>query len=194
MEYVHFLNLEFFILAVYRVFTGTNIDISQIPAQALQLTEYIAWTGVALTLLFIAFFIFARRRMHEVEHAGWHRRHEEEHNLHRHHNVEVAVNPQWERIMALAGGPHESDWRRAIMEADIMMSNMLTARGYQGGTVADQLRQSNPLQFTTLDLAWKAHRVRNEIAHQGESLTLTERTARATIDLYRRVFEEFDYL
>ena len=96
--------------------------------------------------------------------------------------------------MALAGGPHEGDWRRAIMEADIMMSNMLDSRGYQGATVSDQLRQANPIQFTTLDLAWKAHKVRNEIAHQGESLTLTERTARATIDLYRRVFEEFDYL
>jgi hypothetical protein len=194
MEYVHFLNLEFFIEAVYRVFTGTNVDVSQIPAQALHFTQYVAWTGIALALLFTIIFIYARRRMLATEHAGWHRRHEEEHNIARHHNVEIAVNPQWEHIMALAGGPHEGDWRRAIMEADIMMSNMLTARGYQGSTVADQLRGANPLQFTTLDLAWKAHRVRNEIAHQGESLTLTERTARATIDLYRRVFEEFDYL
>lgn len=194
MEYVHFINLEYFILLVYRVFTGTNIDISQIPAQTLALTQDVAYAGIIFTVLFAALFVYSRRRMHAVEHEGWHRRHEEEQNLQRHHTMEVPINPQWEHIMMLAGGPHEGDWRRAIMEADIMMSNMLTARGYQGATVADQLRQANPIQFTTLDLAWKAHKVRNEIAHQGESLTLTERTARATVDLYRRVFEEFDYL
>ncbi len=194
MEYVHFLNLEYFILLVYRVFTGTNIDLSQIPAQALRLTEYVAWAGLIFTVLFAWMFIYARRRMHAVEHEGWHKRAHEEEHIKRRHSVEEPLNPQWEHVISLAGAHSESDWRRAIMEADIMMSNMLTARGYEGATVADQLRQANPLQFTTLDLAWKAHRVRNEIAHQGESLILTERTARATIDLYRRVFEEFDYL
>ncbi len=194
MDAVHFINLEYFILLVYRVFTGTNIDLSEIPAQALRLTQFIAWAGLILTVLFAWVFIFARRRMHAVEHEGWHKRQHEEEHLKRRHTVEVPINPQWEHILVLAGAPTESDWRRAIMEADIMMSNMLTARGYTGATVADQLRGANPLQFTTLDLAWKAHRVRNEIAHEGERITLTERTARATIDLYRQVFEEFDYL
>ena len=194
MQYVNFINLEYFILLVYRVFTGTNVTLSQIPSEALRLAEYIGWAGIIFTVLFAVIIFFARRWMHAVEHEGWHKRHEEGQRLQRRHTVEVPVNPQWEHIMMMAGSPGESDWRRAIMEADIMMSNMLTARGYQGATVADQLRQANPIQFTTLDLAWKAHKVRNEIAHQGESLTLTERTARATIDLYRRVFEEFDYL
>ncbi|HEY5383173.1 MAG TPA: hypothetical protein VIJ88_01320 [Candidatus Paceibacterota bacterium] len=194
MDNVHFLNIDFLIVLVYRIFTGTNIDVSQIPAQTLLLIEYLTWVGIIFTVLFAVGFVYARRRMHEIEHAGWHKRHEEERNLERHHTLEVPINPRWEHIMLLAGGPHESDWRRAIMEADIMMSNLLEARGYRGTTVADQLKDANPLQFTTLDLAWKAHKVRNEIAHQGESITLTERTARATIDLYRQVFEEFDYL
>ena len=194
MDSVHFINLEYFILLVYRLFTGTNVNVSQIPAQTLALTEYVAWAGIVLTVLFAVLFYLSRRWMHEVEHAGWHKRHHEEEHLQKRHTVEVPLNSQWEHIIMLAGGPTESEWRRAIMEADIMMSNMLAARGYSGATVADQLRQANPIQFTTLDLAWKAHKVRNQIAHQGESLTLTERTARATIDLYRRVFEEFDYL
>lgn len=194
MENVHFLNLEYFILLAYRVFAGVNINVSQIPTQVLHLATYIAWAGILFTILFAWLFFYARRKMHAVEHEGWHKRQHEEEMLKRHHTAEVPINPQWEHIIMLVGASSESDWRRAIMEADIMMSNMLTARGYTGGTVADQLRSANPLQFTTLDLAWKAHRVRNEIAHQGENLILTERTARATIDLYRRVFEEFDYL
>ena len=194
MDYVHFINLEYFILLAYRVFTGTNIDISQIPAQTLRLTEYIAWTGIICTVLFAWLFIRALRGTHAVEHEGWHKRAEEAEHLSAAHAVEVPTNPQWEHIQTLVSSPNEGEWRRAIMEADIMMGGMLTARGFRGNTIADQLRDANPIQFTTLDLAWKAHKVRNEIAHQGESFTLDERTAHATIDLYRQVFEEFAYL
>ncbi|HUD03138.1 MAG TPA: hypothetical protein VMR46_03990 [Candidatus Paceibacterota bacterium] len=194
MDYVHFINLEYFILLAYRVFTGTNIDISQIPAQTLQLTEYIGWAGIILTVVFAWLFFNARQRMHAVEHEGWHKRAGEEEHVKVSHTSEVPINPQWERIQTLISSPNESEWRRAIMEADIMMGGMLTARGFRGNTIADQLRDANPIQFTTLDLAWKAHKVRNEIAHQGESFTLDERTAHATIDLYRQVFEEFAYL
>lgn len=194
MDYVHFINLEYFILLAYRVFTGTNIDISQIPAQTLQLAEYIGWAGIILTVLFAWLFVRAIQNMHAVEHAGWHNRASEEEHLKVEHTEEVPINPQWEHIQTLVSSPHEGEWRRAIVEADIMMGGMLTARGYRGNTIADQLRDANPIQFTTLDLAWKAHKVRNEIAHQGESFTLDERTAHATIDLYRQVFEEFEYL
>ena len=44
--------------------------------------------------------------------------------------------------------------------------------------------------MTTLDLAWKAHIVRNDIAHQGESYELNVRDTQTTIDYYKRVFEE----
>src|SRR5665811_901993 len=88
--------------------------------------------------------------------------------LRRKHTVHPAKNPQWEHVMALASSPIESDWRRAIIEADIMLDNLLMSRGYRGATLGDKLKTANPLQFTTLDLAWKAHKVRNDIAHGGE--------------------------
>ena len=60
--------------------------------------------------------------------------------------------------------------------------------------MGDKLKNANPLTFTTLDLAWQAHKVRNAIAHMGDTYPLTERDTHATIDLYRRVFEEFNYI
>lgn len=195
MDYVHFLNLEYFILRVYQIFAGSNIDLSQIPAQTLTFLNDIAWMGLGLFILFLAFVLYAQTRLHEVEHAGWHKRHEEIEALHkRHDDTETPRNPRWEHVLMLAGSPLESDWRRSIVEADIMLDNLLTERGYRGDTLGDKLKNANPLQFTTLDLAWKAHNVRNDIVHRGASFTLTDRGARATIDLYRRVFEEFDYL
>jgi hypothetical protein len=191
---VDFLNIEYFLLLVYRIFTGTNVDITQVPAQTLQLMEYSAWAGFGLAAFLLIIFVLLRRKVHEIEHAGWHKRDEKIEELKNKHTVRPAKNPQWERVVALAGSPQESDWRRAIIEADGMLDSMLTSRGYRGATLGDKLKISNPLQFTTLDLAWKAHKVRNDIAHGGEQFHLTSRDANAAIDFYRRVFEEFDYL
>lgn len=191
---VNFLNLEYFLLLVYRLFTGSNVDISQIPTQTLLLMQYVAWTGLALTALFLVLYVILRRRTHAIEHAGWHHRDEIIAEMQAKHTVHPAKNPQWEHVMALASSPIEGDWRRAIIEADIMLDTMLTERGYSGATLGDKLNSANPLQFTTLDLAWKAHRARNDIAHGGEQYHLTDRDAKSAIDFYRRVFEEFDYL
>ncbi len=196
MDAIHFLNLEYFILLVYRVFTGASasVDYSQIPIQITELMSRIAWTGIILTFLFVVGLIYSYRRLHEVEHAGWHKRHELEEAIHNRHAAEVPKNAQWEHVRMLTTSPLESDWRRAILEADIMLGNLLQSRGYRGATIGDMLKQANPIQFTTLDLAWKAHKTRNDIAHGGESFTLTEREASAAITMYQRVFEEFDYI
>ncbi|MDO8548330.1 MAG: hypothetical protein Q7R71_01510 [bacterium] len=191
---VDFLNIEYFLLLVYRIYTGTNVDISQIPSQTLQLMEYIAWAGLGLSLFLLFAFVWLHKKAHAVSHAGWHERDEQIEELKRKHTVHAAKNPAWEHVVALAGSPLENDWRRAIIEADSMLDALLTTRGYGGATLGDKLKTANPLQFTTLDLAWKAHKVRNDIAHGGEQFHLTDRDAKSTIDFYRRVFEEFDYL
>ncbi len=114
--------------------------------------------------------------------------------MHTRHIVDAPRNPQWERIVTLANSPVESDWRRAILEADVMLGGVLTAQGYRGTSIGEMLKTANPIQFTTLDMAWAAHKIRNEVAHGGENFVLTERETRGTIDLYRQVFEEFNYL
>jgi hypothetical protein len=117
-----------------------------------------------------------------------------DHITHEVHAEPEAKNPRWEGITILASSPNESDWRRAILDADIMLAELLTEKGYPGETLGDQLKMANPLQFTTIQIAWEAHRMRNALAHLGEAFPLTERDARATIEQYRRVFEEFDYI
>lgn len=193
---MHFLNLEYFILLAYRAFAGaaSTVDPSQIPAQTLELMTRIAWTGLGLFALLVILIIYSIRRLHEVEHAGWHQRDEVAHKVHEQHILAPAKNPQWEQVVRMANSILESDWRRAILEADIMLGNLLHERGYRGQNIGDMLKEANPIQFRTLDMAWTAHKTRNQVAHGGEGFVLTDREAKATIDLYRRVFEEFDYI
>ncbi len=196
MDSIHFLNLEYFILLAYGAFTGAagSVDVSQIPAQTLGLMTHIAWAGLGLFVLFGILIVYSYRRLHEVEHAGWHKRLEAIHHVHEQHTAVAPKNAQWERVVRMANSTQESDWRRAILEADIMLGNLLQLQGYRGQNIGDMLKEANPIQFTTLDMAWSAHKIRNHVAHGGEGFVLTDRETRGTIDLYKRVFEEFDYI
>ena len=84
-----------------------------------------------------------------------------------------------------------NDWKLAIIEADVILGEMLTEVGYAGNTIGEQLKSASPTNFASLDDAWTAHRVRNQVAHEGADFVLTKRLAQETIVQYRRVFREF---
>ncbi|MEX2405224.1 MAG: hypothetical protein WD579_01335, partial [Candidatus Paceibacterota bacterium] len=54
--------------------------------------------------------------------------------------TEEVVNERWSRILKLSESSNENDWRQAVMEADIMLDNMLTAMGHQGDTLGEKLK------------------------------------------------------
>ncbi|MDP4020870.1 MAG: hypothetical protein Q8P58_02410 [Candidatus Adlerbacteria bacterium] len=192
MGNVDFLNLEYIILRVYELVTGLNVDVEEVPWEFLYWGGQAVLAGLTLSVLFLAFIVYTRIRIVFVEHEGFGK---EASLLTTLEEPELETgNPRWEQIVMLAASANESDWRRAIIEADVMLGELLTQQGYRGATVGEQLKDANPLQFTTLDLAWKAHKMRNDIAHGGEKFTLTERDVRATIDQYGRVFEEFNVI
>ena len=90
----------------------------------------------------------------------------------------------------MSTGTPES-WRLAILEADIMLNELLDLQAYKGETMADKMKQVDRANFNTIDLAWEAHKVRNRIAHEGAEHEINAREARRVIDLYERVFKEF---
>ena len=103
-------------------------------------------------------------------------------------------NPRWKHIESLMEGASASQWREAITEADIMLDDLLMRRGYTGVGVGEKLRSATRTDFHTLDDAWEAHKVRNQIAHEGSAFDLSETLARRSIARYEAVFREFDAL
>lgn len=114
------------------------------------------------------------------------------------HTVAVKDVPKtqlrWNRIREQIASGDEKQWRLAILEADIMLSELLDVQGYKGETMADKLKQVTRTNFNTVDQAWEAHQVRNRIAHEGSTLHLDERLARRTISMYEHVFREFKFV
>jgi hypothetical protein len=103
-------------------------------------------------------------------------------------------NQKWMLVEQHVSSDNSSDWRLAILEADIILDELLDYLGYIGDTIGDKLKKVNRGDFQTLDQAWEAHKIRNAIAHEGSDFTLTQREAQRIIGLYRVVFEEFDYI
>ena len=106
----------------------------------------------------------------------------------------VIRNEKWQRVLAHIASPNPSDWRLAILEADIMLEEGMNMMGYRGETLADKLKSVERSDFFTIDSAWEAHRIRNEIAHAGGDFLLSEREAKRVINLYQQVFEEFRFI
>ncbi|KKW19948.1 MAG: hypothetical protein UY63_C0004G0033 [Parcubacteria group bacterium GW2011_GWA2_51_10] len=98
---------------------------------------------------------------------------------------------RWKRIIEQVSSDNEQNWRLAILEADIMLSELLDREGHKGDTIADKLKNVDRASFNTIDFAWEGHKVRNRIAHEGASMHLTDREVRRVIHLYERVFREF---
>ena len=87
-----------------------------------------------------------------------------------------------------------SEWRVAILEADILLYEMLSQMGYDGNSIGEMLKNVDKANFVTLDDAWRAHRIRNIIAHEGANYELSKDEAERTIRLYKRVFDEFYFV
>lgn len=102
-------------------------------------------------------------------------------------------NRDWDKIMKYLESDSPSDWKLAILESDSMLDKLVKRMNYPGESLGERLQAIEPSDFTTLNEAWEAHKVRNKIAHD-HSFDLTKREVKRIVGLYEKVFEEFDYI
>jgi hypothetical protein len=103
-------------------------------------------------------------------------------------------NPKWKLVEEHINSDDPNKWKLAILEADIILSEMLEKLSLPGESVGEKLKAVEPSDFDTLDQAWEAHKIRNAIAHQGSDFILNQREAKRVIGLYSEVFKEFEII
>src|SRR5438128_1180161 len=119
---VHYLNIEYIFLRAYEALRGLRIGGDGIPRIVSLIAGNIMIIGMVLSVIILALIVYVRIRLEQVEHAGFH--HKEEEERRRHAQVErVGTNSRWDMVVALASSQNESDWRRAILEADVLLAN-----------------------------------------------------------------------
>jgi hypothetical protein len=110
---------------------------------------------------------------------------------------EPAENPmqkRWQKIVQLSQSQNSSDWRLGIIEADIILDELLGKLQLPGNTMGDKLKAVEQSDFLSIDAAWEAHKARNNIAHQGNDFLMNQREAARIISLYESVFREFEMI
>ncbi len=99
----------------------------------------------------------------------------------------------WKSIRNRLLSDVESDWRMAIIEADIYLDKVLDRKGWHGDTLGDKLKSLTPLELPSLQIAWEAHKVRNQIAHDA-SYILTMPEARRVLSYFEIVFRDLEVI
>jgi hypothetical protein len=100
---------------------------------------------------------------------------------------------QWQSVLRLATSNNPSDWKLAIIEADVILDMMTYMQGFPGATLGERLQNADPGSFKSLKYAKQAHYMRNQIAHEG-NIELTPRDVNQTIRMYEAAFDEFKYI
>ncbi|MCR4334496.1 MAG: hypothetical protein NUV47_02075 [Patescibacteria group bacterium] len=99
---------------------------------------------------------------------------------------------KWDKILNHLESENINDWKVAIIETDILLGEMLDKVGYQGDSIGEKLKRVEKGDLITLDKAWEAHKVRNEIAHQGSEFAINQREARRVVAMYKEVINELE--
>jgi hypothetical protein len=147
--------------------------------------------ALILALIFFLGFVYAKIKYGELCDEEQEILRAEERLWAERHGGVTPSKGRWQEIQQHIHDDSPSAWKIAIIEADIFLEEILNDNGYVGVTIGEKLKGANSASFTTLQDAWEAHKVRNEIAHTGGDFILTKRLAQETLTQYERVFREF---
>lgn len=221
MEFFHFLNLQYWYCIIYSLFGGRCTYLEELreaqeestgPGFFVQLWDFlvsvwstfwdsaagiIAWvwsaySAVAYTLSAFLFLLilFALGglviiRMREMYVYGTVQPKDDSDN---------PRNGRWKELLEDAMSTDPKRWRRAIVEADGMLGELLDGLGYKGINTAERMKGLPEDAFVTVPVSWEAHRIRNFVTNGSSDFILTQREAFRTMKLYEQVFEEFDFI
>lgn len=182
----NYLNLEYFFNLIYRFLLKIVPFLIELFSRLAQLRTLFLFLALLLAVA-VTILIYKITKLRQAEVRDFF-------NLVRTDlSGKVLHNDRWAKVSQALEADNPSEWKQAIMEADIMLDEMVKAMNYPGESLGERLKAIEPSDFLTLQDAWEAHKTRNQIAHDSNFI-LSRREARATLDRFERVFREFNFI
>ena len=182
---VDFLNLQYIFYKIYTFFTG-SFELSM--GKYWPLITLVSFVISAVLAIATIYYYWKIKEVEKLDEAIFGT------VLKTEPVAEGEKNERWLKVLKHLETDSQSEWRAAILEADIILDEMTIKMGYHGDNLGERLRSVERSDFLTINQAWEAHKVRNIIAHEGSNYILSKREAKRVIDLYRQVFEEFNFI
>lgn len=167
-------------------FFGFEAKLTAVQTSLLSLQD--AFVVLAMVFLAASFWLTLRiNKIHHKEHERYEPVHIEE--------IEAKAKLiQWQVVLDHVNSESPAEWKLAILEADSMLDEILDFEGYQGESVGEKLKSMDPLDLPSYSDAWEAHKVRNQIAHEGATMDFSKKLARDTITKFGKVFKDFGHI
>ena len=178
---------------LYESVSGSSLSLDSFTALLLQIWTIYSIIAFILSALFIVGIVYSYIRMSHLGEIEEENLHEQERLWQQLHGGHIENN-RWQSVQTHLSSENPNDWKLAIIEADVLLERMLEKAGYAGATIGEKLKGASARSFATIEDAWQAHRVRNQIAHGGADFVLTHKIAKETLIMYERVFKEFDMI
>lgn len=90
---------------------------------------------------------------------------------------------RWLTITQNAGNSTES-WQFSVVSADKLLDSALRERGVSGNTLGERLKNAKPY-LTNIDQVWRAHKLRNRIAHD-DTVEVSKRQASEALKTFKK--------
>lgn len=98
---------------------------------------------------------------------------------------------RWLAIMQNLGATPET-WQFAIMSADKLLDAALRERGIQGETMGERLKNVKGV-IGNIDGVWRAHKLRNQIAHE-DNVKVTKRQTSEALKVFKKALTDLGAL
>ena len=107
---------------------------------------------------------------------------------------ESTVNRKWQNVLDHAFSSNEANWKLSIVEADIMLDELMTQLGFKGDSLGEKLKSADQESFKHLSDAWEVHTIRNKIAHEGVEFPLSQHEVKRVVAIYEKIFRDYDFV
>lgn len=189
---INYLNLEYFFNLIYQGFNGVYLFITGDAFSVSFSSFFLVFKNILqiLIVFLVVGIVYCALRLYEI-------RKEQGDKLtviKIKDDGENIRNERWSVVQNHLNSENEADWKFAVIEADNILDELVRKMGYDGEDLGERLKAVEPSDFQSLQSAWEAHKVRNQIVHESSGFKLTYAEAKRIIGLYEQVFREFEYL
>jgi len=99
----------------------------------------------------------------------------------------------WNKIVEDSESAPPHSYTTAIVNADILVDELLKDAGFEGKDMGDRLGKLNGLRIRSLEGVWSAHRLRNKIVHTS-GFEASKKAKEETLHVYEEFLKEIKIL
>lgn len=100
---------------------------------------------------------------------------------------------KWRKIKKRLESGNASQYKAAILEADIMTDKVLSDMGYKGKNLTERLEKIKPEQLPNYEELKEAHQIRNQIVHEAD-FSVDKKKAEEILKVYEDLLNSFELL